>query len=118
MPGSARVATGAFAWGGGGGGGLLRRVCGGFCLLVCVVWRSGLGGQLVCGGLLCCSVSCWWLFFPHYRGATRRDRVRPSVSFPLVSPFCTPWSGMWWWWRGSGRRLGGSGYPVGSRRGA
>ena len=113
VSGPAGVATGAFA----GGGGLLGRVCGGYCLLAPVVWCGGLGGRLVCGGLLCCGVWCWLLFFTHYRGETRRDRVRPSVSSPWVSPLSTPWSGMLWWQRGSGWRLGGSGYPVGWRLG-
>ena len=47
----------------------------------------------MCGGLLCCGVLCWRVFFPHYGGATRRGRVRPSVSFHRVSLFCTLWSG-------------------------
>ena len=57
----------------------------GRCLLACVVWCGGLGGRLVRGGVLCCGVLWWRLFFPHYGGATRRGRVRPSVSFPWVS---------------------------------
>ena len=72
-------------------GGLLRWLCGSYCLLAFGVWCGGLGALLVCGGLPFCAVSCWRLFFPDYRGATRRGRVRRLVSFPPVSLYFVVW---------------------------
>ena len=59
----------------------------------------------MCGGLLCCSVSCRWLFFPHYLGETWFDLVGPTVSVLWVCPFCTPWPGVQWRRQGSACRV-------------
>ena len=100
-------------WGGGAAAsGLWSFLSLGLCSVVrWVTWK------LVCGGLLCCGILCWRLFVPHYRGATRRGQVRSSVNFLWVSAFCTTWSGIWCWRRGSDRRLCGTGYHVGWRPG-
>ena len=79
----------------------------GFCCLVRWV-------RLTCGRMLFCGVLWHWLFFPHYRGEMRSDRVRPSVSFFRVSPFCTPRSCVLWWPCGSGWGLGCGGLVRGS----